>query len=70
MGALNIYCFYHGLALYVDILPLAIARGKIFGMKGPTIGKISIYSRSHELILNYSMKRKTKQQYYNVEAVS
>ena len=41
-GGLNIYRFYHGFALYVDILPLAIARGKIFGMKGQPVVK-SIY---------------------------
>jgi hypothetical protein len=29
-GGLSIYWFYHGLALYADILPFAIARGKIF----------------------------------------
>ena len=29
-GGLNIYGFYHGLALYADMLPRAIARGKIF----------------------------------------
>ena len=41
-GGLNIYWFYHGLALYDDILPLAIARGKIFGIKGKPVVK-SIY---------------------------
>jgi hypothetical protein len=36
-GGLNIYWFYHGLALYADILTLAIARGKIFGTKGQPV---------------------------------
>jgi hypothetical protein len=31
--AIYLYCFYHGLALYAFILPLATARGKIFGIK-------------------------------------
>jgi hypothetical protein len=29
---LYLYCFYHGLSLYAFILPLATARGKIFGI--------------------------------------
>ena len=33
-GGLNIYWLYHGMALYADILPLAIARDKIFDIKG------------------------------------
>jgi hypothetical protein len=41
-GGLNIYGFYHGLALYADILPIAIARGRIFGLKGQPVVK-SIY---------------------------
>ena len=41
-GGLNIYQFYHGLALYADILPLAIAHGKILRIKGQPVGK-SIY---------------------------
>jgi len=41
-GGLNIYGFYYGLALYADILPLAIARGKIFGIKGQPVVK-SVY---------------------------
>jgi hypothetical protein len=41
-GGLNIYGFYHGLALYADILPIAIARGRIFGIKGQPVVK-SIY---------------------------
>ena len=41
-GGLDIYWFYHGLALYADILPLAIARGKIFGIKGQPMVK-SVY---------------------------
>jgi len=41
-GGLNIYWFYHGLDLYADILPLAIARGKICGIKGQPVVK-SIY---------------------------
>jgi hypothetical protein len=38
----NIYWFYHGLALYADILPFAIAQGKIFGIKGQPVVK-SVY---------------------------
>jgi len=38
-GALTIYWFYHGLALCADILPLDIARGKIFGIKGQPVVK-------------------------------
>ena len=54
-GCLNIYWFYHGLAFYADISPLAIAHGKIFGIKDQlTRGKISIYSRPHELFLKQS----------------
>ena len=41
-GSLNIYWFYHGLALYADILPFAIAQGKIFGIKGQPVVK-SVY---------------------------
>ena len=41
-GGLNIYWFYHGLALYADILSLALARGKIFGIKGQPVVK-SVY---------------------------
>jgi hypothetical protein len=41
-GGLNIYLFYHGLALYADILPFAIAQGKIFGIKGQPVVK-SVY---------------------------
>jgi hypothetical protein len=41
-GGLNIYWFYHGLALYADILPFAIAQGKIFGIKGQPVVK-SVY---------------------------
>ena len=38
-GDLNIYGLYHGLALDADSLPIAIARGKIFGIKGqPVMG--------------------------------
>ena len=29
----------HGLALYADILPLAVARGKLFGIKGQLVVK-------------------------------
>ena len=47
-GGLNIYWFYHGLALYADILFLAIARGKIFVIKGQPVVK---YSSPHELFL-------------------
>jgi len=50
-GELNIYGFYHGLALYADILPLAIARGKIFGIKGkPVVNSIYIQAP-----MNYSL---------------
>ena len=28
-----LYCFHHGLSLYAFIVPLATARGKIFGIK-------------------------------------
>ena len=42
LGDLNIYWFYHGLAIYADILPLAIAHGKIFGKKGQAMVK-SVY---------------------------
>jgi hypothetical protein len=35
-------CFYHVLVLHADILPLAIARDKIFGTKGQPMVK-SIY---------------------------
>jgi len=72
-GGLNIYWFYHGLALYADILPLAIARGKIFGIKGQpgwTRGKISIYSSPHELFLKYAKctyKPQRSKQIYNRE---
>ena len=55
-GGLNIYWFYNGLALYADILPLAIAHGKIFDI---TRGKISIYSSPHELFLNFTMTKDT-----------
>ena len=41
-GGLNIYGFYHGLALYAEILPLAFARGKIFGIKVQPVVK-SVY---------------------------
>jgi hypothetical protein len=41
-GGLNIYWFYHGLALYADILPFAIAQGKIFDIKGQPVVK-SVY---------------------------
>ena len=41
-GGLNIYLFYRRLALYADILPLAIAHGKIFGIKGQPVVK-SVY---------------------------
>ena len=41
-GGLNIYGFYHGMALYADILPLAVTRGKIFGIKGQPVVK-SLY---------------------------
>jgi hypothetical protein len=34
---LNIYGFYHRLALYADILPLAIACGKLFGIKSQPV---------------------------------
>ena len=37
-----VYWFYHRLALYDDILPLAIAHGKIFGIKGQPVVK-SVY---------------------------
>ena len=40
---LNIYWFYHGLALYADILPLAITCGKLFGIKSQPMVR-SIYS--------------------------
>ena len=36
--------------LFLDFT--GIARGKIFGLKGPTRGKISIYSSPHELFFN------------------
>ena len=42
MGAWILFWFYHGLAFYADILPLAIARGKIVGIKGQPVVK-SIY---------------------------
>ena len=48
-GGLNIYGFYHGMALYADILPLAIARGKIFGIKCQPVVK-SIYIQT---LMNY-----------------
>ena len=48
-GGLNIYGFYHRFALYADILPLAIARGKIFGIKGQPVVK-SVYIQAH---MNY-----------------
>ena len=44
-GGFNIYWFYHGLAFYADILPLAIARGKIFGIKGQPVVK-SVYMQA------------------------
>ena len=53
-GGLNIYGFYHGLALYADILPLAIARGKIFGIKGQPLVK-SVYIQAP---MNYFLSLK------------
>jgi hypothetical protein len=46
---LNIYGFYHRLALYADILPLAIARGKIFGINSQPVVK-SLYIQA---LMNY-----------------
>lgn len=37
----------------VDILPLSVARDKIFS-QGPTSGKISINASPHELFPNYN----------------
>ena len=53
-GGLNIYGFYHGLALDVDTLPLAIARGKIFGIKGQPVVK-SVYIQAP---MNYFLSGK------------
>jgi hypothetical protein len=58
LGDLNIYWFYHGLAIYADILPLAIAHGKIFGKKGQAMVK-SVYIQApmnYFLILRLKVK--------------
>ena len=53
-GGLDIYGFYHGLALVVDILPLAIARGKIVGIRGQPVVK-SVYIQAP---MNYLLSGK------------
>ena len=64
---MNIYGFYHGLALYADILPLAIARGKIFGIKGQPVVKsvyiqapVNYFLNKHETVLLSNQKARKR----------
>ena len=53
--------FYHGLALYDNILPLAIARGKIFGIQSqPVVTSVYIQAPIN-YFLNIRMKILTSQ---------